>query len=442
MDKDTITVRLPYGSEFEEIALPRTNLLAVAVPGEVSVGRDAGTLVRDALRSPIGCSPFSNWLVGGEKLLLLIDDVTRPTPIDVILPVLLDELRVKEKGVDVKILIALGTHRKMTRDEIEARVGSEIFTSYPVLNHDWEDESVLIDLGRTPNGTPIKVNRLAEEADLCLGIGTILPHNLAGWSGGAKILQPGICGKETTYGTHLLAARCPTTNLGQVHNPVRLEIEEVASRTKLRGIVNAILDRRGTLAHVVVGETRAAHRRGVELARPIWQVPVPSLADIVIVSSYPADVDFWQANKGLYAAERIVKRGGDIILLTPCPEGLSSQLEHASTMRALQGIPSRSLYHEARSRGLKDFAALTVSDIAARCLEMAWVTVVSKGLSTDDVAVLGFERAESVEQALARAFKRQGEKASIVVLPHGGESLPVIQYEVLTESEPSWSGGH
>lgn len=427
MKSRSVLVTLPYGNDFVSLEVPRANLLAVASPKAVSVNEKAETLVRGALKAPIECPAFSTLLAGGEKLLLLVDDITRPTPVATILPLLLDELGIEEKVVEVKILIALGTHRKMTDEEIEAKVGPGIAASYPVLNHDWEDDQALIDLGRTPNGTPIKINRLAEDADLCLGVGTILPHNLAGWSGGAKILQPGICGRETTYGTHLLAARCPTTNLGKVINPVRSEIEAVASRTRLKGIVNAILDRNGNLVHVVAGESRAAHRHGVDLARSIWQVPVPALADIVIVSSHPADIDFWQANKGLYAAERIVKRGGDIILLTPCPEGLSSQEEHAATLRALHGIPSRNLYHEALRRGIEDFAALTVTDIAARCMELAWVTVVSEGLSADEVAVLGFEHVDSLARALANAFRRQGEEASIVVLPHGGESLPVIQ---------------
>lgn len=420
-------ISLQYGSKVVDIKVPSNNLLAVASPRDVATRADVATHVRHALRAPIDAVPFSAMLRGGENLLLLVDDITRPTPTNEILPVLLQELEVEQKKIKATILIALGTHRKMTQEEIERKVGRGIAASYPVLNHEWDDESALIDLGTTPNGTPIKVNRLIQETDLCLGIGNIVPHNLAGWSGGGKILQPGICGRETTYRTHLLAARCPTTNLGKLMNPVRAEIEEVASQTKLKGVVNTILDRHGTVAHVVAGETRAAHQRGVELARLIWEVPVPSLADIVIVSSHPADLDFWQANKGLHAAERIVKRGGDIILLTPCPEGLSSQREHVSTLEALAGIPSRSLYHETRRQGIDDYAALCVSDVAARCRELAWVSVVSDGLTHDEVAVLGFDHAGSVEEALERALKRQGDEASIVVLTHGGETLPVLR---------------
>ena len=426
MTRGNTKVSLPYGSKVVDIEVPTSNLLAVAGPKEVSPQADVATQVRQALRAPIAADPFSASLKRGDHLLLLVDDITRPTPAHKILPALLEELEVERKRVNVTILIALGTHRKMTQEEIEMKVGPEIARSYPVLNHEWDNEGALVDLGTTPNGTPIKVNRLIQEADMCLGIGNIVPHNLAGWAGGGKIVQPGICGKETTSCTHLLAARCPTTNLGKLQNPVRAEIEEVARKTKLKGVVNTILDRHGTVVHVVAGKSQAAHRRGVELARPIWEVPVPRLGDIVVVSSHPADIDFWQANKGLYAAERVVKRGGDIILLTPCPEGLSSQPEHVSTIEALAGIPSRSLYRETQRQGLDDYAALCVTDMAARSIELAWVTVVSDGLTEDEVAVLGLDRADSVEEALERALKRQGEEASIVVLTHGGETLPVV----------------
>ncbi len=421
-------IPLPYGSQVLEIGVPDENL-AVASPMAAEIVGDAEELIRQALRKPVGTSHVSTMLRQGQRLLLLVDDLTRPTPVDRILPILLDELDVERKGIEVTILIALGTHRKMTETEIEAKVGSEITRRWPVVNHDCEDPATLVDLGTTSNGTPIMVNRLIVEADICLGISNVVPHNLAGWSGGAKIVQPGICGKTTTYRTHLLAARCPTTNYGKLMNPLRAEIEHVVQKTKLTAMVNTVLDRHGTIVHIVAGDMVKSHRQAVELARPIWEVNLPRLADIVIVSSHPADIDFWQANKGLYAAERCVKRGGDIILLTPCPEGLSSQKEHVSAMEALRGIPSRGLFQEARSRGLEDYAALCVSDIAARSLELAWVTVVSDGLSETDIAILGFDRAPNFEAALERALRRQGDHASIVVITHGGETLPVVGRE-------------
>lgn len=425
-DSDTL-IRLPYGQGQMEARVPTANLLAVASPAVVLPHRDADTIVRDALRNPVGSAPFRERIRPGQKLLVLVDDLTRPTPVEFILPILFEELEVEERGIEVTILIALGTHRKMTPAEIERKVGKEIAARYTVLNHEWEDENALVDLGATANGTPIRVNRLVMQADLCLGISNIVPHNLAGWSGGAKIVQPGVCGKETTYRTHLLAARCPNLNFGRLDNPVRAEIEQVVTKVPLHGSINTVLGHHTEIIGITAGEPHASHRQAVALAEKIWQVPVPGLADIVIASSYPADIDFWQANKGLFAAEHVVKRGGDIILVTPCPERLSSQAEHVETLEALQGIPSRELYHCAVARGIEDFAALCVSDIAARCNELGWVTVISDGLTDHDLAVLGFARAANVEQALGRALERQGPNATIVVITHGGETSPVIQ---------------
>jgi nickel-dependent lactate racemase len=423
--RNPVSIHLPYGNDTLELELPAQNLIKIASPTDVTPRAGCATLVQEALRHPVESAPMATLIKEGQKLLILVDDNTRPTPVAEVLPVLLAELEVERKRVQVTILIALGTHRAMTQEEIVAKVGSDIVARYPVINHDWTGPN-LVNLGTTPNGTPISVNRLIVDTDVCIGVGNIVPHNIAGWSGGGKIVQPGICGRDTTYATHLLAARCPSSNLGKVMNPVRSEIEAVARQTKMRHVVNTILDRHGTVVDVVAGETQATYLRGVELARHVWEIPIPRLADIVLVSSHPADIDFWQAVKGLYTAERIVKRGGSIILVTPCPEGISSQREHVEAIAALHGLPSRELYHASLRLGVGDYAALALSDTCARCSELAWVTVVSKGLTTEQVEILGLEPAESVEAALAQAFRRQGPEARIVVLTHGGESLPVI----------------
>jgi len=425
MSTNQVHISLPYGDGTLELELPAQNVIKVASPQDVTAKADCATLVSEALRHPIASAPLSSLIKEGQKLLVLVDDNTRPTPVADVLPALLDELQVERKRVEVTVLIALGTHRAMTPDEIVAKVGAGIVARYPVVNHDWTGPN-LVDLGTTPNGTPVQVNRLIVDTDICIGIGNIVPHNIAGWSGGGKIVQPGICGKDTTNATHLLAARCPSTNLGKVMNPVRGEIEAVARQTKMRHVVNTILDRHCTVVHVVAGETQATYLYGVELARAIWEIPIPRLADIVLVSSHPADIDFWQANKGLYAAERLVKRGGDVILVTPCPEGISSQSEHVEAIAALSGMPSRELYHASVRLGIEDYAALALSDTCARCSELAWITVVSDGLTREHVQMLGLESNKTVERALAKAFRRQGRDASIVVLTHGGESLPVI----------------
>lgn len=314
----------------------------------------------------------------------------------------------------------------MTAEEIDSKVGSDIVRTYPVLAHEWDNEDSLLNLGETRSSTSIRVNRLVMEADLCLGIGNIVPHLSAGWVGGAKIIQPGVCGADTTFSTHLLAYRCPLPLLGRLDNPVRREIEEVAHMAGLTAIVNTVLDSENSIVHVVAGEPETAHRQGVELARSVWQVEAPSLADIVIVTAYPADSNYWQSTKGLASAELMVRRGGEIILLSSCRGGSVGMKNICARWNHLEGIPCRALLREAQRRDLTDYAALAVVGVAARCNELAWVTVVSECLTEDQAALMGHQHASSVEEALAAAFERQGRDARVSVLTHGGDIFPLV----------------
>jgi nickel-dependent lactate racemase len=417
-------VRLPSGGGVVEFDVPERNLVAVLSPTDVETAPDSETIIQDALERPVGLPSLHAVGAGKKSVVILVDDQTRPTPASRILPTLIARLGA---GKDIKILTATGTHRPMTKQEIESKVGCDILRSCPVVPHEWDSEAALLDLGTTRNGTPVKVNRLVVEADLCVGIGNIVPHLFAGWAGGAKIVQPGVCGADTTYATHLLAYSCPFPLLGRLENPVRREIEDVARKVGLAAIVNTVLDREHSIVHIVAGEPEAAHRRGVELARSIWEVKAPCLADIVVVSAYPIEPNYWQSTKGLACAELLVKRGGEIILVSSCPEGLCDNEEHLFTLQSLAGVPGRELLREARRQGLTDYAALAVVGVAARCNELARVTVVSGHLSEDEVALMGHGHAASVDEALEDALGRQGADATISVITHGGDIVPALQ---------------
>jgi nickel-dependent lactate racemase len=300
---DYVSVDLPYGRERLSIELPKENLLAVVQPADVSPAEDPAAEVVRALREPVGTSPLRELAKAGQSVLLIIDDNTRPTPQHLILPAVLAEIEEAAPHAEITILIATGTHRALTPAEIRRKVGDAVADHYAVINHDWADEHRLVDLGITPNGTPIKVNHLVMDANLVVGIGGTVPHCLAGWAGGAKIIQPGVCGHDTTVMTHALNMVSPLPHLGRLDNALRQEIEEIVKVVPLHFMINAVLDRHGDIVHIVAGHALQSHRQSVELARRIWQVPVPALGDIVVVSSYPADIDYWQGIKGLFAAE-------------------------------------------------------------------------------------------------------------------------------------------
>jgi lactate racemase len=314
----------------------------------------------------------------------------------------------------------------MDEAELTAKVGAGVMATYPVLNHNAFDASQLVDVGTTAGGTPIKVNRLVMESDLVLAISNVCPHGLAGWSGGAKIIQPGVCSVETTNWTHAIFMMSPVPHIGRLDNPMRIEIEEVVKRAKLHFTVNCVLNRHSEIVHLVAGHPQQAHRRAVELAEAVWVVPVPAMPDIIVVSSYPADVDFWQGAKGLFPCELVIKRGGDIILATPCPERIAIH-EHTEVLRKLKGLPSKVGRHEAPRRGIDDLTAANVAVWMARMNELAWISIYSDGLTDEDLDILGVARAASLQSAVDEAFRRQGPAAKVLVMTHGGELCPVLR---------------
>jgi len=422
-----VHVKLPYGKTELGFSLPAENLIAILEPTQVAPAPDPAGVIREAIRNPIGRPPLKQLVRDGQYVLVLIDDMTRPTPCWQLLPPILEEIEAGGKDLHIEILIATGTHRPMTPAEIEAKVGRHIMAHYPVINHEALDESSMVNLGKSANGTPIVVNRRLTEADLVVALGNTVPHCLAGWAGGAKIIQPGVCGEDTTNQTHALSMVSPMPHLGRLDNPMRVEIENIVEKVRLDFMVNTVLNDRAELVYALAGDPMQSQRKTVELSSEVWVRPIPVLPDIVIVSSYPADLDYWQGIKGLFAAEPIVKRGGDIILATPCWEGISSNPHHLEAMRAMRGVPSKMIRHVGKEKGIEDLAGLNTATVAARINELAFVQVLSAGLCDDDLDVLGHSRTHSIQDALAQAFERQGPNAKVLVITHGGDICPVLR---------------
>jgi len=430
IEDDNMQVTLPYGKEkIVTVEIPSKNIYFVIDRTEVPALKNPGEEIRRGLRNPIGLPPFLEMVKPRDRVVILGDDITRPTPQNVIIPVLLNELNAA--GVpdeNIEVIIALGTHRYMDEREIRAKYGDEVVERVPVINHDYKDLKNLVNMGKTESGIPISVNKKVYDADFVIGVGNIVPHCYAGWGGGGKIIQPGVCGEETTAMTHIMAGKVrPVSKLiGRLDHKVKEEIDAVALKAGLNLIVNTVLNQEDKIACVVVGDPVKAFREGVKAAENIYCPAVPGQADIVIVSSYPADIDFWQASKPLDYASVAVKKGGTIILVTPCPDRISpmhpifgerATLGYDENLRAIE------------SRELDDLVAGGALLLHAQTLERAEVICYSHGLTEDDKEALGFQHASTVDEALEMVFKNQGREAKVGVLKCG-EILPVIKPKI------------
>jgi len=412
------------------VDVPEENLLGIFSPSIIKIEEEEQGIIERAISKPIGSDSLDQILKGCKKVLIVVDDYTRTTPVKKILPRLLREIhesRVQQEGI--KILIGLGTHRPMTHEEIIKKFGEEIPKKYHILNHAWWDRSQLINIGKTERGIPIFVNRLALEVDLIIGVGQIVPHRVSGFSGGGNIIQPGISGEETTGGTHWLSAQFEGCEiLGRIENPVKVEIEKVAQKVGLRWIINTIQDGSEKLVGVVAGDPIKAYREGAKHSLEIYRAILPGQADIVISDSHPYNSDLWLAAKAIYASDLAVKKGGVVILVTPCPEGVSPS--HPEVLEL--GYRTFLEVEESLHRGLiqKLTVAAHLVHVGRVIKERAKGILVSKGISKEDKERLGFIHAETPKQALDIAFSIVGRDGKVAILKRGGEIIPFLKTKI------------
>jgi nickel-dependent lactate racemase len=421
-------VELIYGSREIDVDIPEMSVLWELWPNDLPAVDDEEKAIRDAITNPIGSERLGRLVKPGMKAVIIADDMTRPTPKKRILPMLLDELN--KAGVpdnDITILIALGTHRYMTEDEILKAFGKDMISRVRILNHEWMDPANLVSLGKTENGTPITVNKVAYDADFLIGLGSIVPHCWAGFSGGAKIIQPGISGPDTTAATHHLIFDDDSRVLdfaGMARNKVMNEMRAVARQAGLDFIVNVVVNSRKEVVKVVAGDLEKAHDAGIEASRMNFVREITEKADIVIEEAYPADFDMWQATKPLSYSKRAVKDGGTVIFLTAAPDGICANhpflAEHG-----------RCSYSELKDMmvcdEVDDRVAGSLLMLIKKGVEGVNVIAVSDGLTREMKGLMAMEHADSMEEALRMAFARHGKDATVGVVHHGGDVLPVYK---------------
>ncbi len=413
------------GDEEDQFEIPERGLAWELWPEEAAMVEDEEAAVMEALSRPIGSEKLGEMVSPEMKVVILVDDFTRPTPRRTILRLLLDELN--DAGInddDITVIIALGAHRYMTEEEIIDCVGKENHSRVKVINHEWMEDENLIDLGETENGTPIKVNRIAYNSDFLIGVGSIVPHCFAGFSGGGKIVQPGITGPVTTAAMHFLICQDDEKILsfaGTTQNKALDEIRAVAREVGLRFLVNVVFNSRKELVQVVAGDMVAAHNAGMARSKEIFVKEIDEKVDIVIMEARPADADMWQATKPFSYARRTIREGGSLIFVSAAPDGIGNH-----PFISEKGTSS---YGEIKDMMLcdqvEDRVAGAILLVIRKSTQDVDTYMVSKGLTPEEKASMDLIHVETVQEAIDRALEKHGEEARIGIIHHGGDVLPV-----------------
>ena len=423
----SITVNLAYGRDGLPVNLP-AHCQVVQAPFVQGV-TDEPAAIRAALRQPINSAPLASKVRAGNKVVIVHTDITRATPNDRLLPVLLAEL--EAAGIargDITLLNALGTHRPQTAAELREMLGTEVVANYRCLQHDANDTGNLVSLGVTSRGHPVRINRQFLESDVRILTGFIEPHFFAGFSGGPKGVLPSIAGAESVHSNHGYAMISdPNATWGvTAGNPVWEEMREVALRANPTFLINVTLNSARQITGIFAGDMLAAHAAGCKFVKEHAMVPVAEPFDIVITtnSGYPLDQNLYQCVKGLSAASRIVRAGGTIILAAACADGLPEGSRFAELLEEA-GSPQAALAM-LEQPGFSQPDQWQVQ-IQAKIQLHADVYVHSDGLTDAQIQRALLRPCQDIAKTITGIESKLGRPATICVLPEGPQTIAYVR---------------
>lgn len=423
--------KMKYGKGYVDINLPDESVLGIIESKESKEQKSEEDVILKALKNPIGSPMLGEIVKPGEKVCIVISDITRAWQrIGDYLPYIIEELN--NAGIpdsDILILSALGSHRKHSKEEHRVLLGEKLADRFEVIDHDCKDEDNLVSLGTTSYGTPVKVNSMAMECDHIVLTGAIVFHLLAGWGGGKKSILPGISAYETIMKNHSMSLNPglgmgsnPEVKSGKVkNNPIHEDMLEAASFVKPSFLFNVIMDSKGKIGHAVAGHYIKAHEEGCRIVDEIDGIEIKERADMVIATAggYPKDINFYQTIKTVINAREAIKEDGIMIILSECSDGFgnevireiiqdySSHLDREKALRANYSIGKYIGYYSAETA--QKYRFILVSQMPPESVSMANVHSV-----------------KTIDEALELAYKMKGRNLKAYLMPHGANTLPKL----------------
>lgn len=423
-------VEILYGSAVLHIALPAEARAAVIGKRPLPRLADAAAAVREALARPIAAPPFRDLVRGRQSACILICDITRPVPNRLFLrPLIEDMLAAGMPRERITVLVATGLHRPNEGAELAEVVGDPwVLANVRVENHFARDDGAHVDLGVTPlRRTPVKLDRRFVDAELRIATGLVEPHFMAGYSGGRKVIAPGVAHADTIRRFH--SARFmedpAATQCNLARNP--LHDEQLAIVRMLGPVyaVNTVIDEHRDLVHVNFGEVIESHLAAVAFVAGSTRVPVGRRFPTVVTSAagHPLDKTYYQTVKGMVTPLDILEPGGTLIVASACSEGFGSAEFRASQQRLCELGPDVFL-QALLGKELADVDEWQ-TEMQLKALRAGRVQLYTTGLAGDDRRLTGVEMIDDVATAVQAALACAGDPA-VAVIPEGPYVVPVV----------------
>ncbi len=413
-----LLVKMPAGVEVDVIRKP-----------PMPVIEDPRRAVQQALHKPVACSPLPELARQSNSACIAICDITRPVPNRLFLrPVIESLLAGGMQAKDICVLVATGLHRSNEGAELEELVGDPwVLDSVRVENHDARNDGQHVLLGRTATrGTVVRIDARFAEADLRIATGLVEPHFMAGYSGGRKVIAPGLAHAETitTFHSARFMGDQQARNCNLRGNPLHEEQLEIVRLLGGALAVNTVIDDQRRLALVNFGEIVSSHEQAVAFASKYCEVETSQHYDVVLTSAagHPLDKTYYQTVKGMVGAMDILKPGGDLIIVSECAEGLGSP-EYRRAQRRLVQQGSEVFLNQIFRKNHADIDEWQ-TQMQLKSQAVARVHLYSTGLPNEDWPVTGVARVNDVEATLA-ACLRDRPDASLAVIPEGPYVVPV-----------------
>jgi len=420
-------LKLKYGNDIISCRPPDHIRSSILEPPDNAPVSSLQKALISSINNPVDDGPLSAMIKPEMRITIVVPDKTRQCILDRILPVLIDYITQNGTAPEnITILFANGTHQPQTEKEMEFILGSSIWNTLRVEQHNAHDNESMEYVTTTSHGTEIFVNKLVTNADLVITVGGILHHYFAGFGGGPKLLVPGAAAYNTAKQNHnytidetgAFHAGCRDGNLDT--NPVYNDIAEAVRSIPNVFSINVVLDASNRTAGFFSGNCISSHRKGAVLAAALYEVPIKELADIVIVSpgGAPRDSTFIQSHKAIHHAYHAVKPGGSIIAAAACYDGIGS-----STFLNWFTVPFQELGSELiKAYSLNGHTALSLRTK----LERTGVTLLSE-LDDAIVSRMGIIPAASIEPALESITRNIAGSPLLHILPHGSLTVPILQ---------------